>query len=121
MLISINLFAQEKREKIKDFENQQIILDNGFAGESMTLVKETRHFYVVRKIFGSGIPVVRTIKYKVKFASAYQIEFSEIINETGKLESPELIEYFKMSVLKGQLNLYLNGLKLEIENYVAQQ
>lgn len=109
MILSVNSFAQEK---IKDFENRQIWIDNGFAGESISLVKESGKFIMLRKILGSGIPVIGELKYRVKFISAYELEFSEVISHTGKNKTPEGGEHFLLSLDNGQVSLYLNGLKV---------
>ncbi len=77
--MAFNGVAQETRKEIKDFINTEIILNNGFAGESITLIKEKKNYFIIRKAFGSGIPVVLTIKYSVNFNSKFQIDFSEII------------------------------------------
>ena len=71
-------YAQGKRPKIKDFLNQEVKVTNSFAGESMTLIKEGRNYFVLRKIFGSGLPVIREYKYYVAFNSDYKISFSDI-------------------------------------------
>ena len=113
MLIStFVLSAQESRKEIKDYVNTEIFLENSWAGESMTLVKENKKYYIIRKIFGSGIPIVGTIKYLVTFNSDYQIEFSQI-TEVVNYESESLgKEEFMMSTEEDEVFIYLNGLKL---------
>ena len=112
LISAFNPSAQEKRKEIKDYINTEIILDNGWAGESITLIKEKKNYIIIRKIFGSGVPVARTIKYSVTFKGDFQIDFSEII-EPDKLQSKKSCkEEFSIRVLEDGVSIFLNGLKL---------
>src|SRR5674476_79079 len=85
VLVACSLPAQthDNRAKIKDYLNQEILIIDRFAGQSITLIKEKQDYYIVRKIFGSGLPVVATVKYNVVFNSDYQITFSEIVDASS--------------------------------------
>ena len=112
LISTFSTSAQETKKEIKDYINTEIILDNGWAGESITLIKEKKGYFIIRKIFGSGVPVTRTIKYSVTFNSNFQIDFSEII-EPGDFEIEKLCEEeFRMSVSENGVSIYLNGLKV---------
>jgi hypothetical protein len=111
-LATFNSFAQDKVTSIKGLENKEIVVDNDFAGASFTLIKENEGFYIVRKIFGSGVPVARTIKYKPVFESEGQINFSEPI-ENSKEENKE-IESFVLKLVNDKPELYRNGKSLKI-------
>ncbi len=58
ILCTVTAVAQEKRTKIKDYLNQEILIVDNFAGQSITLVKENKDYFILRKYFGSGVPVV---------------------------------------------------------------
>ena len=112
--------AQDKRAKIKDYLNKEIFVVNRFAGESITLVKENNGYFILRKYFGSGVPVIGSVKYKVEFNSNYQIAFSEIIDVSRTDLVVESNEKFILSVEEKGLSLYLNGLKIVImEHYLV--
>lgn len=107
-----NIKAQETRKEIKDYVDVEIFLDNGWAGESITLSKENRDYFILRKIFGSGVPVAGNFKYAVTFKSDFQIEFARIIEPKDiKPESP-CDERFRMSIKNDEVAVYLNDLKL---------
>jgi hypothetical protein len=112
LISTFSTSAQETKKEIKDYINTEIILDNGWAGESITLIKEKKDYFIIRKIFGSGVPVAQTIKYSVTFNSNFQIDFSEII-ENGDFEIEKSCkEEFRMSVSENEVSIYLNGLKV---------
>jgi hypothetical protein len=111
--VSVSSFAQDKVNSIKDLENKEIVIDNGFAGASFTLIKENEDFYVIRKVFGSGVPIAGILKYKPKFESDVQISFSEPIGNR-KLENKEL-EGFVLKLVNCKPELYRNGKILKIK------
>ena len=59
---ALNLYADD-RPKIYSLINKQIFLSNAWAGETITLIKENNEYYVIRTIFGSGLPVIGKIKF----------------------------------------------------------
>lgn len=109
---TFNLAAQEVRKEIKDYVNTEILLDNGWAGESITLIKEKGDYFILRKVFGSGVPVAGTFKYMVTFKSEYQIEFTNIIEPKELNHEFPLDERFRMNSENEGIAVYLNGLKL---------
>jgi len=108
--------AQDARPKITDYINKEIYVEDSFAGQSFTLKKENNNYYILRNYLGSGIPVIGSRKYKVRFESKYQIEFSELFEQTKDDTIISPIEHFNLSVEEKDLGLYLNGLKLTIWN-----
>lgn len=78
--------AQDKRMKIKDFVDQEIRIDDNWAGQSITLIKENGEFFILRKFFGSGVPVIATSKYRVKFNNPYSISFSEELESSENMK-----------------------------------
>ena len=114
ILIACSLPAQTKdnRVKIKDYLDQEIQIIDRFAGQSITLIKEKQNYYIVRKIFGSGRPVIATIKYKVVFNSAYQITFSEIADSLIEGANDGNNEVFLLCSEENGISLYLNQLKV---------
>lgn len=113
---SINTQAQDNRTKIKEYVGKEIQIVDNFSGQSITLIKEDKEYYIIRKFFGSGLPVVGTIKYKVKFESDYQISFSEITEKSFDSKDSIRNEDFLLSVGEKGLDLYLNRLKVTLSN-----
>ena len=103
---------QDNRAKIIDYLDQEIQIVDRFAGQSITLVKEKQDYYIVRKIFGSGRPVVAKVKYKVVFNSDYQITFSEIADSSSDGLNGSHNEVFLLCSEENGISLYLNQLKI---------
>lgn len=80
---------QDKRPKIKEYIDKEIIIVDRSAGQSITLVKEGTAYYILRKFFGSGVPVVGYVKYNVQFNSDYQLTFSAMV-EDSRTEKDDL-------------------------------
>jgi hypothetical protein len=114
VLVACSLPAQTKdnKVKIKDYLDHEIQIIDRFAGQSITLIKEKQDYYIVRKIFGSGRPVVATVKYKVVFNSDYQITFSEIADSSSDGLSSNNNEVFLLCSEENGISLYLNQLKI---------
>ena len=112
VISTLNLAAQEVRKEIKDYINIEILLDNGWAGESITLIKEKGDYFILRKVFGSGVPVAASFRYAVTFKSEYQIEFNRIIEPKELNPESPLDERFRMNSENEGVAVYLNGLKL---------
>lgn len=106
---------KDSKSKIKEFVDTEIHIIDNFAGQSITLIKEKKEYFIIRKFFGSGVPVVGTAKYKVEFNSDYQISFSEIVEKPINEKSEMLKEEFILSMGENGLNLYLNRLKIMIK------
>ena len=113
-LILQGVFAEE-REKIFSLLNREIIVEDTFAGQSFTFIKEGNDYFVLRKIFGSGLPVIASIKYRADIASDYQIRFSKIEEVKTKTKEQNKDEEFVITIYKGnKIALYLNGLRVAI-------
>ena len=114
VLVACSLPAQtnDNRAKIKGYLDHEIQIINRFAGQSITLIKEKQDYYIVRKIFGSGMPVVATVKYKVVFNSDYQITFSEIAESSSDRLNGDNNEVFILCSEENGISLYLNQLKI---------
>lgn len=114
LYVSAN-FSQDKRAKIKDYLNKEILIEDVFAGQSITLIKENKDYFILRKYFGSGVPVIDSVKYDVVFMSDYQIEFANKVTESIKQT-----EKFRLCVEERGLTLYLNGLRVFINEHFAE-
>ena len=113
VLCAVTATAQDRRAGIKDYLNREILIVDNFAGQSITLIKESNDYFILRKFFGSGLPVIGTVKYKVVFKSNYQIAFSEII-DASNADLTNGNEKFILCVEGKDLRLYLNRLKIVI-------
>ena len=111
--------AQEdsKRAKIKDYINQEIRIEDSFAGQSITLVRENNEYFILRKYFGSGVPLIASTKYKVVFNSDYQIEFGTEAIDSLNIDTTKNNEVFRLIVEDNGINLYLNGLRVVINEH----
>jgi hypothetical protein len=112
----MRITPQDKRLKIKDYLNKEIIIKDRWAGQSITLIKEQNNYLILRKIFGSGVAVAGSFKYEIEFNSDYQITFPK-----SNLHEPKKPEDFKGEVFllcsdEAGLSLYLNGLQVMIIN-----
>jgi hypothetical protein len=104
--------------------NKEVVLNYGWAGQSLTLVYENNnYYYIYRDIFGSGLPSIGKIKYSVIFNSEYKITFSEIISISGNIRNTEnnddiynKDDFFEI-FYRDELEVYLNGTKIYI-NYI---
>ena len=105
---------RDKRATIKDYLNQEILIADVFAGQSITLVRENNEYFILRKYFGSGTPVIDSTKYKAAFNSDYQIEFGKETIKSLNIGSTGISEVFRLGVEEKGLSLYLNGLKVVI-------
>jgi outer membrane lipoprotein-sorting protein len=110
IFFAIATSAQDKRAKIQDYINEELIIEDNWAGQSVTLIKQNKDYYIRHKIFGSGIPVIDSAKYEVEFTSAYQLTFSGGISRDIALKDHK--NAFLMIVDDKGLCLYLNGLKV---------
>ncbi len=113
LLCAAAAVAQDKRAKIKDYLNREILIVDHFAGQSITLLQENRDYIILRKYFGSGIPVIGSIKYKVVFNGDFQIAFSEVIDVSNE-DLMKSNENFILRIEEKGVFLYLNGLRIEI-------
>jgi hypothetical protein len=109
---SFPALTQDNRAKIKDYLDHEILIVDRFAGQSITLIKEKQDYYIERKIFGSGRPVVAKVKYKVVFNSDYQITFSEIADSSSDGLNGSHNEVFLLCSEENGISLYLNQLKV---------
>jgi hypothetical protein len=106
----------DDRPTIYSLINKKIFISDNFAGQSITLVKELNKYYIIRDFFGSGIPIINTLKYSVEFNSNYQIRFSNVINGKKPKKFENFKEEFVLSVIsETEIRLYLNGLQIVIK------
>lgn len=115
LLFAIALFsihhttAQETKKNIKDYVDSEISIENNWAGESLTLVKEKDTYFVIRKIKGSGTDVAKTLKYAVDFKSDYRVDFSEVV---APKDANTENEKFSIMVDGNEVSVTLNGLSV---------
>jgi hypothetical protein len=111
---TLTSYSQDKRPKIKDYLNKEIIIKDNWAGQSITLIKEKNKYLILRKIFGSGVPVAGSFKYEVEFNSDYQIAFPKENVQDPKNPGDHKGEVFLLCSEDSGLSLYLNGLEIVI-------
>jgi hypothetical protein len=116
-IFSINAIYLYSQNNVYNLLNKEIILSDNGAGQSLVLVNENGNYYIYRKIFGSGVPYIGTIKYNVIFISDYKIIISEIISKPKNLEDLfKRDEVFEILYVN-ELNIYLNGIRIYVLNY----
>lgn len=113
VLFPYPIVAKDKQPSIQSLVNREIVIQDDWAGQSITLMKENDHYIIVRKIYGSGVLVARTIKYRPVFDGKNQLSFSGKA-ATGRGDQP-VYERFVLSIDKHDTSLYLNGLKVSLE------
>ena len=118
VMVPAFVYADDNRMTIDQLIYKRIVVSDNWAGQGFILKKEKGGFVVVREIFGSGVPVVRTITYQAVKKSDYQVVFSEVIlikpayRETT--ENPLQEEFILTVDEENNAVLYLNGLKVVI-------
>jgi hypothetical protein len=117
-MVSALVYADDGKMTVDQLINKRIVVSDHWAGQGFILKKEKGEFVVVREIFGSGVPVMRTITYKAVKKSDYQVVFSEVIlvkPAYGETAGNPLREEFILTVdEENNAVLYLNGLKVVI-------
>lgn len=108
------MFAQDKKAKIKDYLHKEIMIEDNFAGQSITLIKENNDYLILRKFFGAGVNVAGSSKYVVVFNSEYQIAFSDPVESSVIKSIDDKREYFLLAVEEKDICLYINNLKVFI-------
>lgn len=114
IVVSVSNLNADDRPKIYSLINKKIFISNSFAGETVTLTKENGEYYIVRQILRSGLPGGPKLKYRVKFNSYYQIQFSKIISSEISEKSTKSEEFILSIIDKGTVKLFLNGLEVVI-------
>ncbi|GHV09456.1 hypothetical protein FACS189485_22090 [Spirochaetia bacterium] len=115
LLIFSNTIYSQNNNDIYSVVDHEIIIKDNWAGQSLTLVKEGSNYYIIRKIFGSGVPIVEIIKYNVRFNSDYKITTLDIESiQNNSIENYGLKETFEIYFRNNKIEVYLNGLKIEI-------
>jgi hypothetical protein len=117
VLFFIVTFFAFSQNNVYTLLNREIVVYDTFAGQSFTLVYENNNYFIYRRIFGSGIPVVGTIVYNIVFDSLYKITFYEVYTISENFGNGyNRNEIFEL-VLKNDIEFYLNGIKISI-NYI---
>ena len=102
----------DDRPTIDSLIGKQIYIEDAFAGQSFTLLKgfKGKKDYMVEWIrHGSGVPVIRSQKCKVRLDSKYQFRFS--------LDHPEEKNHEFMVTIssKDETKVYLNGVRIHVD------
>jgi hypothetical protein len=115
------------REKVKIWErktqniennffyilNKEIIINNGFAGESLTFVKEVDNYYIYRRIFDSGVPYIGVIKYNVRITNLWEINSEQIETISENIIELYINDYIDIFYLD-RIVIYINDIRKEI-------
>ena len=108
---TVSIFSQNN---IYDIIDKEIVLYDNWAGQSITLVYENGDYFIYRKIYGSGVSIVGTIKYSVIFDSEYKITFFEIISISKSIYDIHYGNEMFEILLIDKMEIYLNGIKIDI-------
>lgn len=97
------------RPTIDSLLGKKIWIEDAFAGQSFTLRKEKKNYFVEWIRHGSGVTVIRSQKCKVQLDSNYQFRF--------RLDHPEEFKnQFMVSVHAiDEIKVYLNGIRIYFE------
>ena len=109
-------YSQNIENNIFDIINKEIVINNGFAGESITLVKEADNYYIYRRVFGSGVPYIGIIKYNVRIINLWEINSYEIdiISENiMEAYNNDFVDIFYLD----EILIFINDVRKEI-NYI---
>ena len=102
----------DDRPTIDSLIGKQVYIEDAFAGQSFTLLKgfKGKKDYMVEWVrHGSGVPVIRSQKCKVRLDSKYQFCFS--------LDHPEEKNHEFMVTIssKDETKVYLNGVRIHVD------
>ena len=102
----------DDRPTIDSLIGKQVYIEDAFAGQSFTLLKgfKGKRDYMVEWVrHGSGVPVIRSQKCKVRLDSKYQFRFS--------LDHPEEKNHEFMVTIssKDETKVYLNGVRIHVD------
>jgi hypothetical protein len=102
----------DDRPTIDSLIGKQVYIEDAFAGQSFTLLKgfKGKKDYMVEWVrHGSGVPVIRSQKCKVRLDSKYQFRFS--------LDHPEEKNHEFMVTIssKDETKVYLNGVRIHVD------
>jgi len=102
----------DDRPTVDSLIGKQIYIEDAFAGQSFTLLEgfKGKKDYMVEWVrHGSGVPVIRSQKCKVRLDSKYQFRFS--------LDHPEEKNHEFMVTIssKDETKVYLNGVRIHVD------
>ena len=99
----------DDRPTIDSLIGKKIWIEDAFAGQSFTLQKEKKNYFVKWIRHGSGVSEIRSQKCKVQLGSNYQFRFS--------LDHPEDFKHqFMVSIRsKDEIKVYVNGIRIHFE------
>ncbi|MBL67347.1 MAG: hypothetical protein CMO74_02660 [Verrucomicrobiales bacterium] len=99
---------EEERPTIDALIGKKIFIEDSFAGQSFTLFKSNKDYFVLWIRHGSGVPVIRSQKCKVRLDSDYQFAF--------RLDNREKNHEFMVSIKsKNEIKVYLNGVRVHMD------
>ena len=97
------------RPTIDTLIGKKIWIENAFAGQSFTLQKERKNYFVKWIRHGSEVSEIRSQKCQVRLDSNYQFRFS--------LDHPEESKHQFMASIpaKDEVKVYVNGIRIYSE------
>ena len=99
---------EEERPTIDALIGKKIFIEDSFAGQSFALFKSNKDYFVLWIRHGSGVPVIRSQKCKVRLDSDYQFAF--------RLDNREKNHEFMVSIKsKNEIKVYLNGVRVHMD------
>jgi len=99
---------EEERPTIDALIGKKIFIEDSFTGQSFTLFKSNKDYFVSWIRHGSGVPVIRSQKCKVRLDSDYQFAF--------RLDNREKNHEFMVSIKsKNEIKVYLNGVRVHMD------
>lgn len=104
-LFIVKTFA-DIRPTIDSLLGKKIWIEDAFAGQSFTLRKEKKNYFVEWIRHGAGVPEIRTNQCKVRLDSKYQFRFALTHPEEKNGE-------FMVSISNGGIiKVYHNGIRI---------
>lgn len=108
-------FSQENK-LIQLMLNKEIYLDDGWAGESITLIKGNNNYFLLKKKFGSGLPIIYEVKYEIEYKADDEIETGKIIEISKK--HPKLNDKYNIKLNKdNKIIIFFNQKQLQMRDY----
>ncbi len=98
---------------IDSLVGREIFISDGWAGQSLKVVKADDGYQVIRTFYGSGRPVVGTATYRARAAGRYQLRFPATSDSGGVGQRKTVGEEFILTIVEGnRIQLLFNGLQI---------
>lgn len=84
LLMAVFLIGCERSSCMKSVMGKTVTIDYGIAGNELLIEKRGDRYVGVRRVLGSGVPIIKEYVYSIKMVDNSAIEFGEIVSDLSK-------------------------------------